>query len=142
MCVVSAGISNNVFPNEEGTSLLMMNNNFFKVKAMCRVTRFQVMKHMFYLYKCILKDPKLSTGVFNAIPVAFRIILDSKYLVKEYLGDMPMKDDELGLFCTVVMKNNEDVEHGLVTINSTKPPLPRCKYITVRNNATIDELKL
>lgn len=128
----------NVFPNQEGN---LLTNNNFKVKAMCRVTRFQVMKDMFYLYKYILKDPKLSSGIFNAIPVAVRIILDSKYLVKEYLGDMPMKVDELGLLCTVVIKNNEDVEHGMVMINN-KPPLPPYEYITVKNTATVDELKL
>ncbi|KAF3432045.1 hypothetical protein FNV43_RR26784 [Rhamnella rubrinervis] len=128
----------NVLPIQEGNNLLMMNNNNFKVKAMCRVTRFQVMKDMFYLYKSILKDPKLSTGILNAIPVAVRIILDSKYLVKEYcFGDISMKVDEFGVFCTVMIKNNEDVEHGLV-----KPPLQPYEYITVRNNATIDELKL
>lgn len=135
-----------LFPNNQEGNLLM--NNYSNVKAMCRVTRLQLMKDMFYLYKYILKDPKLSTGIFHAIPLAVRIILDSKYLVKEYCEDMPMKVHELGnlegklsLYCTILIRNNnEELEDGSLMIN--KPPLPPYECITVKNNATVDELKL
>lgn len=127
----------NVFPNCQ-ESLVMSNN--FKVKAQCRVTRFQLMKDMSYINKHVLKDPKFRTGIFSAIQVAVRIILDSKYLIKEYFGEIPMRFDlglegKVNLYCTILKRKNKEIA-------TNNLPLPPYECITIRKNATIDELRL
>ncbi|KAH7516201.1 hypothetical protein FEM48_Zijuj10G0110200 [Ziziphus jujuba var. spinosa] len=126
----------NVLPNYQ-ESLAMSNS---KLKANCKVTRFQLMKDMFYLNKYIFKDPKFSTGIFSAIQVAVRIVLDSKYLIKEYFGEIPSKIDlglegKVNLYCTILKRKNKEM-----VMNN--PSLPPYECITMRKNATIDELKL
>nr|AXF35970.1 transcription factor male sterility 1 [Tapiscia sinensis] len=127
----------NVFPNQE---VLVMNNP--KVKARYKITRAQLMKDMLHLYKYILKDqkPELSTAIFSAMPMAARIILDTKYLVKEYCGDLPSKvevgqEGKLKLYCTIMLRNNEGDE-------GIKKAIPPYECVTLKNNATFDELKL
>ncbi|GAV86568.1 PHD domain-containing protein [Cephalotus follicularis] len=133
----------NVFANHEG---LMLTNNS-KVKGRYYITRNQLMKDMLYLYKHILNDqkPVLATGIFSAIPVAARIILDTKYLVKEYCGD-PLAKIELGiegklkLYCTVSLRDNE--EGNEATKKPMPMPMPPYECVTLKNNATFDELKV
>ncbi|PQP95419.1 PHD finger protein MALE STERILITY 1 [Prunus yedoensis var. nudiflora] len=88
-------ISNHVSPNNQDG--LLRNNPKMKA-SWYKISKFQLMKDMFYLYKHILKDQKLSsTGIFSAIPMAVRIIIDSKYLVKDYCGGEVPSGVELGL---------------------------------------------
>lgn len=140
-----------VSPNQDGN--LGMTNS--KVKGWYKISRFQLTKDMFYLYKYILKDPKLSTstttttGIFSAISMAVRIILDSKYLVKEYCGEVPPVKLELGpegksnLYCTVMLGNSTQVlDHNKMIDNDNAIELPPYECLTLKNNATINDLKL
>ena len=119
-----------VFPNHEG---LAMNDS--KLKALYKITRLQLMKDMFILYYNILIEQKqtVATGTFSAIPVAARVILDTKYLIKEYCGEQPLDIKEgLKLYCTVVSRKNDGIENVL-------PPF---ECIVFKDNPTIRELKL
>lgn len=145
-------VSNHVFinnnSNHEGNNLVV---NGSRMRAMYKITRFQLMKDVFYLYKCVLKENvKMNSGVLSAISVAVRIVLDSKYLVKEYSPEIPAKfevglEGKLNLYCTILLKNNYEHhqndthghEHG-----SNKAILPPFECVTLKNNTTIDELKL
>ncbi|XP_012439661.2 PHD finger protein MALE STERILITY 1 [Gossypium raimondii] len=127
-----------VFPNSEA---LIINNS--KAKPRCKITKVQLMKDIAYLYKHILKDqkPTLSTGVFSAIPMATRIILDTKFLVKEYTEELSMKGNSncsngktFKLLCTVISKSDEIDEE-------LKKPLPPYESVCLKENATFDELK-
>lgn len=128
-----------VFPDQQG---LVINNA--KMKARYKMTRSQLMKDIFYLYKYILKDqkPTPNSGILSAIPAAARIILDTKQLIKEYCGELQPCRVELGLegklklYCTVVLRNNEESHEG------TNKAMPPFECVTLKNNATFDELKL
>ncbi|XP_034683429.1 PHD finger protein MALE STERILITY 1 isoform X2 [Vitis riparia] len=122
-----------VFPSDEG---LVMNDS--KLKARYKITRIQLMKDMFYLYKNILKEQKqtVATGIFSTIPVAARVILDTKYLIKEYCGGQPSEVKVgLKLYCTVVSRNNDEDDDG------TEKALP-FECIIFKDNSTVHELKL
>ncbi|KAL6192415.1 hypothetical protein ACLB2K_033505 [Fragaria x ananassa] len=137
----------NVSPNQDGN---VMTNS--KVKGWYKISRFQLMMDMFYLYKYILKDQNLSTsattGIFSAIPMAVRIILHSKYLVKDYSGGLPQVKLELGpegksnIYCTVMIRNSTQVFDHNKMISSNEIALPPYECITLKNNATINDLKL
>ncbi|PON57483.1 Zinc finger, FYVE/PHD-type [Parasponia andersonii] len=145
----------NVFHNHrhEGNNFIV---NGSKIKySRYKITRFQLIKDIFFLYKCILKDHNLisSNGgnILSAIPVAVRIVLDSKYLIKEYHGDFPAKlelglEGNLNLYCTLVLKNSQRNDHYDEGnwVNSVNKPmlLPPYEFMTVKNNATVDEMKL
>ncbi|XP_041015490.1 PHD finger protein MALE STERILITY 1 [Juglans microcarpa x Juglans regia] len=128
----------NVLPNQEGSFMTSQ-----RVKERYKISSLQLMKDIFYLYKCILKDqkPALGAGIFSAISVASRIILDSKYLIKEYSGDLPFKvelgfEGKLNIYCTVLLRSNEDVQD-----EGTEKAMPPYECVTLKNIATIDELK-
>lgn len=125
-----------VFPNSE-----VVNNS--KVKPKCKITKAQLMKDISYLYKHILikeqKPTPSSTGIFSAIPMAARIILDTKFFVKEYTEEFSMKvkpgldrNNSIKLLCTVVLTNNEE----------NKKPMPPYECVGLKENATFDDLKL
>ncbi|KAK4259138.1 hypothetical protein QN277_005504 [Acacia crassicarpa] len=140
-------ISNIVFPtHQEGNNNNNNTNNNRSIKDRYKITRGQVTKDMFYLYKyIILKDPKQvqgSSSIFSAIPLAARIILDTKFLIKDYFGELlpfqdtndhlVVADGKLRLHCTVVPRNYPN--KALM--------MPPYECITLRSNATINELKL
>lgn len=124
----------NVFPStQEG---FVVTNP--KVKARYKINRVQLMKDMSSLYKCILKAQK-PAGILSSIPVAARIILDSKYLIKEYCGELPLKVElgfqgKLNLYSTVLLRSNI----GGGTDEALMPPY---ECVTLKNSATVDELK-
>lgn len=128
----------NVLPNQEGLAITNP-----RVMARYKITRVQLMKDIVYLYKYILKDqkPAQGTGIFSAVSVAAGIILDSKYLIKEYFGDLPLKvelgfEGKLNIYCTVLLRNNElEADEG-------EKAMPPYECVTLKNNATIDELKV
>lgn len=127
----------NVYPCHEG---LVIN----KVKDKYKITRAQLMKDMVYLYKYILIDPKPMMGYsefLSAIPLAARIILDTKYLIKDYyFGDVPNFQVELGseeklnLYCTILLRNNASHDRELI--------MPPYECITLKRSATINDLKV
>ncbi|XP_039036842.1 PHD finger protein MALE STERILITY 1 [Hibiscus syriacus] len=122
-----------VFPNSEA---LIMNNS--KAKPRNKITKVQLMKDIGYLYKHILNDqkPTMSTGVLSAIPMATRIILDTKFLLKEYTEEqLPIRGNSFKLFCTVTLRNNEGIDEG-----SKKPMLPY-ECVSFNENTTFDELR-
>ncbi|XP_050232280.1 PHD finger protein MALE STERILITY 1 [Mercurialis annua] len=129
----------NVFPAQESLS-----TNNSKLKGRYKITKSQVMKDMYYFYKYILKDQKntLNLGIFTAIQAAARVILDTKFLAKDYHIELPSRvelglGEKLKLYCTIVLRNSiEASDEGI--INKTMPPF---ECITLKANATFDELK-
>lgn len=136
----------NVFhnhPHQEGT--LCLNNSAKRIiKDKFKITRAQIMKDMFYLYKYILKDPRPTQGsIFSAIPWAARIILDTKYLIKDYFGELPFQADlglegKLSLYCTIMLRNHNN-NNDPINKASIMPPY---ECVTLKTNATINDLKL
>ncbi|KAI9169529.1 hypothetical protein LWI28_013653 [Acer negundo] len=130
----------NIFPDQD----LLLSNS--KMKTRYKITGIQLMKDMRNLFKYIFKDQKqtLNSGIISGISVAARIILDTKYFVKEYCGDFDQLSSkvELGLegklklFCTVLLRNIENPNEV------TKNTILSYECVTLKNNATFDELKL
>ncbi|KAL9166768.1 hypothetical protein ABFS82_05G052300 [Erythranthe guttata] len=106
------------------------------VKAQHKVSWAQLMKDMFYMYVNILRDDRHQNGsVFATIGVASRIILDSKYLVKEYHAVKAMNDETNKtkiVYCAVVLINEQEQE------TTTTTPY-HC--FALRNSAIFDDLK-
>ncbi|KAK9277485.1 hypothetical protein L1049_007029 [Liquidambar formosana] len=132
----------NAFPHQEGN--LVMGNPKAN-KARYKITRAQLMKDLFYLYKNILKEQKsiFNTGIFMAIPMAARIILDTKYLIKEYCGEPPLKvdvglEEKSKVYCTVMLRNHDEAADEVIK----KAIMPPYECVILKNNATIDELIL
>ncbi|KAB2620115.1 PHD finger protein MALE STERILITY 1-like [Pyrus ussuriensis x Pyrus communis] len=137
-------ISNHASPNHQDGLLI---NNPKAKSAWYKISKFQLMKDIFYLYKYVLKDQKMSNaGIFSAIPMAVRIILDSKYLVKDYCSEVvPLKgmEGKSNIYCTVMLRNNseeEDDNHKNV-INNNAIILQPYECVPLKNSATIDDLK-
>lgn len=144
-CLEDISISN-VYPCHEG----LVNNN--KVKDKYKVTRTQLMKDMIYLYKYILIEPKpiMGSEFLSAIPLAARIILDTKYLIKDYYPNEvvnPLQvelEGKLNLYCTILLRNINNVNnasHDEYYLNK-EMPMPPYECITLKSNATINDLKL
>jgi len=57
-----------------------------KVRVRFQLTRAQLMRDLTHLYRHVLKEPSqaLAAGAFAAIPVAVRMVLDTKHFVKDY----------------------------------------------------------
>ncbi|ONK67088.1 uncharacterized protein A4U43_C06F15570 [Asparagus officinalis] len=104
------------------------------------VTRSQLKKDMMYLYNNIFgaHSTLAADGVFRAILIAARVILDAKHLVKDYkvtggsLQDTQMKNNDqcLKVMCTIRIMNNQE-----------KKELPPYEMFTFQLNATIGDLK-
>ncbi|XVF51487.1 hypothetical protein PTKIN_Ptkin04bG0189100 [Pterospermum kingtungense] len=131
-----------VFPNPEA---LVLNNS--KVKPKVKITKAQLMKDISYLYNHVLKEQKPTpcTGIFSAIPMAARIILDTKFLIKEYTEELAMKvkpgsnrNSSFKLLCTVILRSdNEETDEGYL-----KKPMPPYECVGLNENGTFDDLKL
>lgn len=128
----------NSFLNQEGLSL-----GDSKTKARYMITRVQLTKDLFYLYKYILREqnPTMTMGIFATIPIASRIILDTKYLIKEYYGDLPSKleagiTSECTINSTIALRNDSCAD------GSIKNVMAPYECFRLNSNATIDELKL
>ncbi|GLT78232.1 hypothetical protein SLA2020_497720 [Shorea laevis] len=131
-----------VYPNQDSIII----NKSKVVNSRYKITKAQLMKDIFYLYKHVLKEQKpttLNTEIFSALPVAVRIILDTKFFVKEYGGDFATKvetasiNGKLRLFCTVMLRNNEEID-----CEEVKRPLTPYECVTLKENATFDDLRL
>ncbi|XP_052205233.1 PHD finger protein MALE STERILITY 1 [Diospyros lotus] len=114
-----------------------------KMKARYMITRSQLMKDLLYLYWNILKEqkPTITGGILATIPMASRIILDTKYLIKEYdNGELPSKSQlgipsESKISCAILLKNNHHVNQAL------EKAMAPYESLTLDSNATFDELK-
>ncbi|KAL8105772.1 PHD finger protein MALE STERILITY 1 [Apium graveolens] len=131
-------ISNVNFPHQDqGFS----SDESISVKARYKISRIQLSKDLFYLYKHIVKEqnPTINSGITTTISLASRIILDSKYLIKEYSKKLPYKfevgiGDRSKLYCTIALTN-------ISTVHPRKVVAPY-ECITLGNNATFQELTL
>lgn len=137
----------NVYPcNHE--ELVMSSSSSNKVKEKYKITRGQLMKDMICLYKYILIDTKPSIGAefLSAIPLAARIILDTKYLIKDY-GEVPLhvelgSKEKCNLYCTILLRNVNNVGHDREYYLNNDIPMPPYECITLKSCATINDLKL
>ncbi|XP_045810041.1 PHD finger protein PERSISTENT TAPETAL CELL 1-like [Trifolium pratense] len=125
-----------------------------KVKDKYKITRGQLMKDMICLYRYILIDTKpiIGSEFLSAIPLAARIILDTKYYIKDY-GEVPLQvevgsEGKFNLYCTILLRNvNNGVHDHEYYLNKDMPmtipiPMPPYECITLKSCATINDLKL
>ncbi|XP_066383314.1 PHD finger protein PERSISTENT TAPETAL CELL 1-like [Miscanthus floridulus] len=108
-----------------------------KMRVRFQLTRAQLMRDLTHLYRHVLKEPSqaLTTGAFGAIPVAARMVLDTKHFVKDYHeGFAPINSVGVGhvhmnLCCTLLVRNGSP---ELVAPYET---------VTLPAHATVGELK-
>ncbi|MQM08469.1 hypothetical protein Taro_041326 [Colocasia esculenta] len=108
-----------------------------------QTTRVQLKKDLFSLYKYVLMDqnPAPATGVFAAVPVAVKTILDTKLLVKDYWKDPALEskvggeDRSIKLLCTVHPSIGAGGE-------GRRQALPPYELLTLPGHATIGNLKM
>ncbi|KAK2429061.1 RING/FYVE/PHD zinc finger superfamily protein [Trifolium repens] len=134
----------NVYPCHEG--LVMSSSN--KVKDKYKITRGQLMKDMICLYKYILIDTKpiIGSEFLSAIPLEARIILDTKYFIKDY-GEVPLQvelgsEGKFNLYCTILLRNVNNVGHDHEYYLNKDMPMPPYECITLKSCTTINDLKL
>ncbi|KAL6846238.1 hypothetical protein ACP4OV_023686 [Aristida adscensionis] len=110
-----------------------------KMRVRFQLTRAQLMRDLTLLYRHVLKEPSqaLTTGAFSAIPVAVRMILDTKHFVKDYHeGFAPINNGggvghvHISLCCTLLVRNG-----------SPELAAPPYETVTVPAHATVGELK-
>ncbi|XP_031383441.1 PHD finger protein MALE STERILITY 1 [Punica granatum] len=118
--------------------------------ARSNITREQLMKDVACLYKFIFKQAESvhKQDINNTIPLITRVILDLKYFIKEYNGDLPsnkvdqvgiMGGNELKVFCTILLRDN-DIKPFHRQIGN--PIIPPYECFMLQEHTTIDELKL
>ncbi|KAL6656111.1 hypothetical protein ACP70R_006937 [Stipagrostis hirtigluma subsp. patula] len=109
-----------------------------KMRVRFQLTRAQLMRDLTHLYRHLLKEPSpaLTTGAFAAIPVAARMVLDTKHFVKDYHEAFaPINNGggvghvHINLCCTLLVR---DGNPELVAPYET---------VTVPAHATVGELK-
>ncbi|CAL5088076.1 unnamed protein product [Urochloa decumbens] len=110
-----------------------------KVRVRFQLTRAQLMRDLAHLYRHVLREPSqaLTAGAFAAIPLAVRMVLDTKHFVKDYHeGFAPMNSVvgvghvHVSLWCTVLVRDGT-------------PELVAAPYetVTLPAHATVGELK-
>ncbi|KAF5197390.1 Phd finger protein male sterility [Thalictrum thalictroides] len=129
----------NTFCNQEGFPLTSTTT-----KSRSQFTKNQLTNDMLYLYKYIFTEPR-PTSLQSAISMAMSIILDAKYLVKDYRGELYPKfafgsEERLKLLCTVSLQNKDNSGHG--SSEGTKKALPPYNVVSLPPHATFKELKL
>ncbi|KAG6596937.1 PHD finger protein MALE STERILITY 1, partial [Cucurbita argyrosperma subsp. sororia] len=107
-----------------------------QMKPRCIVGRAELAKDISNVYKYILGDQKAlqAKGILPTLTMASEIVLDSKFLVKEYTTEPQVKTkfETVGkqhILCTIRVKRQE--------ATTTLP----YECIGLKNNCTIDELK-
>lgn len=113
-----------VFPNLDGLSSGVNT----KTRVRYHITRVQIMRDMLYLCKHILKEHKpttIATGIFGAIPMAVRMILDIKHLVKDYEERFPPirkveSNGRMKLMCMVRIRNGQSKKE-IITMKELPP---------------------
>ncbi|KAL7163235.1 hypothetical protein ACSBR2_039351 [Camellia fascicularis] len=130
-------VSNACLNDQEG-----LTTSDSKTKARYMITRVQLMKDMFYLYKHVLKEQKttMTWGILATIPLASRIILDTKYLIKEHCGgELKVQvgiASKSKIYCTIMLrKDNNDADERLQKV------MAPYECFVLNSNTTFDELK-
>lgn len=105
-----------------------------KSKPQKKISWAQVMKDMFYIYKNIFGD-QTKNGVLATIPVASRIILDSKYFIKEYCGEKTTngQENKRKIYCRVILQNEAGAEEAAATTP--------CHCFVLTDTTIFDELR-
>ncbi|KAL6505900.1 hypothetical protein OROHE_023279 [Orobanche hederae] len=103
-----------------------------------RISWGQLMRDILYMYKSIPSHDHQNVMVDNNICVASRIILDSKFLVKEYCRDLETYDEtnKWKIHCAVNVLTNDHVKNA-VQEEATTP----YHCVVLRSNTTFDELR-
>lgn len=119
------------FPSQDGYRVSHDSN----LKLQYNLTWNQLMKDLFFLYKHILKENEVmnSCEILAHMPVASRIILDTKYFIKDYYGEPPTLHNH-DLCCSVVLISKSEV--GLRKVITPH------ELFMVRDNSTLDELRM
>ncbi|XP_071928005.1 PHD finger protein MALE STERILITY 1-like [Coffea arabica] len=125
------------FPRRDGYSRLISTPDS-KLKPRYKITWAQLMKDLLRLYKLILKENNAmsSTGILASIPIASRIILDTKLFIKDYSEESTSILDKSVLHCSIVLTSNTD--RG----STNKAMITPYEFFMLRNTTTFDELKL
>ncbi|RCV11911.1 hypothetical protein SETIT_2G224700v2 [Setaria italica] len=108
-----------------------------KVRVRFQLTRAQLMRDLAHLYRHVLKEPSqaLTAGALGAIPVAVRMVLDTKHFVKDYHeGFAPVSSVGAGhvhisLCCTLLVRDG------------TPELVAPYETVTLPAHATVGELK-
>lgn len=116
-----------------------------KLRPRHKICWAQLIKDLVFMYNNILVDhhnalSSSKNGVFATIPVASRIILDSKHLAKDYHGEITTNDDtnKRKIYCKTVLHHNADDEAASAASSAAATPY-HC--FMLRNSATFDELR-
>jgi hypothetical protein len=108
-----------------------------KVRVRFQLTRAQLMRDLAHLYRHVLKEPSqaLTAGALGAIPVAVRMVLDTKHFVKDYhegfapIGDVGAGHVHISLCCTLLVRDG------------TSELVVPYEMVTLPAHATVGELK-
>ncbi|XP_038985288.1 PHD finger protein PERSISTENT TAPETAL CELL 1 [Phoenix dactylifera] len=127
-----------VFPNLDG----LPSGGHWKARVGFQITRVQIMRDMLYLYKHILKEqrPTTATGIFGAIPMAVRMILDIKHLVKDCEEPFPSvreveSEGHMKLTCMLRIRNDQ------TKVEITMKELPPYDIVAIPIHARMANLK-
>lgn len=117
------------------------------VHARSNITRGEVMKDMACLYELIFGQAESlhNPDVNNTVLLMARIVLDSKYFIKEYRMGLPSKAEigimgrnKLKVFCTISLRDSCEWLNRQVTGNR----LPPYECFILQEHTTVDDLKL
>ncbi|KAJ0546888.1 putative chromatin regulator PHD family [Helianthus annuus] len=119
--------------------------NDSKLKTRYKISRVQLMNDMCYIYRHILRGQtkEMDRTIMSSISLASRIVLDTKYFVKDYGAEMFSKyesetEEKSKLYCTVAIQDKGEIYvHGEGEKKFITAPY---ETIMLRNNATFDEL--
>ncbi|KAJ0764788.1 putative chromatin regulator PHD family [Helianthus annuus] len=119
--------------------------NDSKLKTRYKISRVQLMNDMCYIYRHILRGQtkEMDRTIMSSISLASRIVLDTKYFVKDYGAEMFSKyesetEEKSKLYCTIAIQDKGEIYvHGEGEKKFITAPY---ETIMLRNNATFDEL--
>ncbi|XP_073148584.1 PHD finger protein MALE STERILITY 1 [Henckelia pumila] len=130
------------FPKQDGSPFIEA-----KWKPQHKIGWAQIMRDIFCMYKNILTQDKYSittNGTLASIPLASRIILDTKYFLKDYRGDAPSEDETTTqkIYCTVVLADHDKHEYETVAADiENVSSITPYECFELKHGATFDELK-
>nr|CAB3457206.1 unnamed protein product [Digitaria exilis] len=110
-----------------------------------QLTRAQLMRDLAHLYRHVLKEPSqaLTTGAFAAIPVAVRMVLDTKHFVKDYhhqQGFAPV-NGSVGVVVGVGHAHHVSLCCTVLVRDGTPELVAPYETVTLPTDATVGELK-
>ncbi|XP_073286198.1 PHD finger protein MALE STERILITY 1 [Primulina huaijiensis] len=130
------------FPKQDGSPFIDA-----KLKPQNKISWAQIMRDIFYMYKNILKEDEsiiTTNGTLATIPLASRIILDTKYFLKDYRGYTSSEDEttKQKVYCTVMILADHDHKHEYKTLSDIeKASITPYECFELNHDATFDDLK-